>query len=251
MPRSARVLCPSGIYHVMVRGVNKQKIFEEEADYRRFVRILRRCKENSAYKLFAYCLMNNHVHLLIKTEEKPLDVTMKRIAGSYAHWFNEKYARKGHLFQDRYLSETVDSERYFLTLLRYIMQNPMKAGLEKCPGTYPWSSYEAYCGQEDFLTDTDFALTIFEARREALSFFNQFNRDKMMDVDDSDNIYSDNDALKELFLISDCQTVSEFLKLPKKNQRGIVRKLHQNGVRVGQISRLTGKSRSTIMRYTD
>ena len=110
----------------MLRGINQQVIFEEDDDRRFFLHTLKKAKEASGFKLYAFCLMTNHVHLLIEPAEEPLEIVFKRIGTRYAGWYNRKYERVGHLFQDRYRSEKVETEQYFLTALRYIIQNPMK-----------------------------------------------------------------------------------------------------------------------------
>lgn len=110
----------------MLRGINGQIIFEEDYDKKKFIETIKTYKAISGYKIFAYCLMSNHIHLLIKVEIEDLDLIIKRIAGSYVYWYNWKYKRTGHLFQDRYKSEPVEDDEYFLTVVRYIHQNPMK-----------------------------------------------------------------------------------------------------------------------------
>lgn len=99
MPRQARKKSESGIYHVMLRGINQQQIFEDEEDYEKYLQILRECKAVSGFKLFAYCLMGNHVHLLIKPEQEPLEQVFKRIGGRYVYWYNVKYQRLGIYFK--------------------------------------------------------------------------------------------------------------------------------------------------------
>ena len=108
----------------MVRGIDRQIIFNNDEDYSKYVEILRECKAISKFKLFAYCLMDNHVHLLLKAEDEDLSQIFKRIGVRYVYWYNWKYNRRGHLFQDRYRSEAVEDDSYFLTVLRYIHQNP-------------------------------------------------------------------------------------------------------------------------------
>ena len=120
MPRQARRKSKSGIYHVMLRGINKQVIFEDEEDSLKFLETLKNYKAISGYKIFAYCLMSNHIHLLLKVEKENLDLIIKRIAGSYVYWYNWKYHRSGHLFQDRFKSEPVEDDMYFLTVIRYM-----------------------------------------------------------------------------------------------------------------------------------
>ena len=127
MPRKARELSRTNIYHVMLRGINRQTIFEDNEDMNCFLTEVRRCKDISDFKLYAFCLMSNHVHLLLETDQEPLDMIFRRLGSRYAGWYNRKYGRVGHLFQDRYRSEKVETEQYFLTALRYILQNPMKA----------------------------------------------------------------------------------------------------------------------------
>ena len=138
MPRHARKRAESGIYHVILCGINQQQIFEEEEDNLKFLQILKECKELCGFRLLAYCLMGNHVHLLLKEGTEPLEQVFKRIGGRFVYWYNVKYQRVGHLFQDRFKSEPVDSDAYLLTVIRYIHQNPVKAGLCERPEDYPF-----------------------------------------------------------------------------------------------------------------
>ena len=129
MPRQARKKSESRIYHVMLRGINQQQIFEEAEDCDKFLDVMRDCKEICQYDVYAYCIMGNHIHLLIKEGTETLEQVFKRICGRFVYWYNIKYRRVGHLFQDRFKSEPVDSNEYLLTVVRYIHQNPIKAGL--------------------------------------------------------------------------------------------------------------------------
>lgn len=114
MPREARVTSESGRYHIMLRGINKQNIFESDEDKEKYISILREYKERCGFELYGFCLMSNHIHLLIKTGEEPLESIFKKIGSKYVYWYNLKYDRCGHLFQDRFKSEPVDSDKYFL-----------------------------------------------------------------------------------------------------------------------------------------
>ena len=113
----------------MLRGINQQQIFEEAEDCDKFLDVMRDCKEICQYDVYAYCIMGNHIHLLIKEGTETLEQVFKRICGRFVYWYNIKYRRVGHLFQDRFKSEPVDSNEYLLTVVRYIHQNPIKAGL--------------------------------------------------------------------------------------------------------------------------
>ena len=108
----------------MLRGIDRQQIFEDTEDYYRFLDIVHECREECEFKLYAYCLMGNHVHLLLKVETDSLETIFKKIGGRYVYYYNVKYQRIGHLFQDRFKSEPVDDDSYFLTVLRYIHSLP-------------------------------------------------------------------------------------------------------------------------------
>ena len=110
MPRQARKKSKTNIYHIMLRGINQQIIFEESEDYERFIKTLAKYQAISGYSVYAYCLMSNHIHLLIKEGKENLEQRIKRIAGSYVCCYNWKYNRSGHLFQDRFKSELVETE---------------------------------------------------------------------------------------------------------------------------------------------
>lgn len=131
MARVAREKSSTGIYHVTLRGINRQIIFEDDEDYQKFLWTITDTKGKSGYEIYAYCLMSNHIHLLLKETREELGIVFRRIGASYVHWYNWKYKRRGHLFQARYKSEVVETDSYFLTVLRYIHQNPYKADIVK------------------------------------------------------------------------------------------------------------------------
>ena len=150
MPRTARPIATSGIYHIMLRGINRQDIFTDDTDRQRFLQLLEQLPQDytpigerlpDTCTLYAYCLMSNHVHLLYRQGTEEVDQSMKRLEVSYAQYFNKKYGRTGHFFQDRFKSEPCEDFSYFLTLLRYIHQNPIKAGITHFAEEYPWSSW--------------------------------------------------------------------------------------------------------------
>lgn len=149
MARKNREKSPNGVYHVMVRGIDKHDIFLDDNDYRMFLKILKESRPlekageqpGNSFRLYSYCLMPNHVHLLIQEIDEPIDRVMKRICTRYAIFFNTKYSRIGHLFQDRFRSEPCNDINYFLTLVRYIHQNPVKAGICQSAEQHPWNSW--------------------------------------------------------------------------------------------------------------
>ena len=149
MSRRARELSPSGIYHVMTRGVNKMDLFYDDRDRYRYCEGLDKAKQKYEFALYAYCLMSNHVHLLMKENKTSISVVMQSIGVRYSMYFNAKYRRVGHLFQNRFRSEPIDSENKLLTCARYIHNNPVKAGITSKPEKYFWSSFRTYLGQAD------------------------------------------------------------------------------------------------------
>ena len=240
MPRNARVKSESGIYHIMLRGINQQLIFEDEEDNRKFLEILNDCKAVSGYKLFAYCLMGNHIHLLIKVEKEELEQIFKRIGGRYVYWYNGKYSRVGHLFQDRYKSEPVETDDYFLTVLRYIHQNPVNANISKKVDGYLWSSYNEYINPKvGQLTDIGFVLEMI-GKTEFVRFNNQVNEDKCLELEEKKFRLTDEQAKKEMAKISKCDNSSEFQELDIKKRDKFIRAFKENDMSVRQISRLTG-----------
>ena len=212
MPRLPRQKSESGIYHIMLRGINQQVIFEDDEDYCKLVKTLENYKAVSGYKVFAYCLMSNHIHILIKVEKEDLDLIMKRIAGSYVYWCNRKYYRKGHLFQDRFKSEPIEDNSYFLTVIRYIHQNPLKAGLAKNIDDYRFSSYNDYVDEESEIVDFDYALSLMK-KDEFIAFNNERNDDICLDIDEQSFRLSDNDARKIINKVSKCDNATEFQEL--------------------------------------
>lgn len=153
MPRLVRVYSSTGFYHVMMRGNERKKIFHDEEDRERFLFILEKMKKEKEYKVYGYCLMDNHIHLLIKEENDNISRIMKRINTSYAIYFNKKYERVGHVFQDRYKSEVIEKESYLLEVIRYIHKNPVKANIVEEPRQYPWSSFHLYVGKGSYKYD--------------------------------------------------------------------------------------------------
>ena len=156
MPRASRKKSESGVYHIMLRGINQQVIFEENEDYEKFIDVLKKYKIVCGYKLFAYCLMSNHIHIIIKEENENIDQIIKRIAGSYVYWYNSKYYRRGHLFQDRFRSEPIEDNNYLFAAIRYVHQNPLKAEIIDKLGEYKYCSYSDYVNEYSELIDKDF-----------------------------------------------------------------------------------------------
>ena len=161
----------------MARGNRRQAIFTDDRDYARFLRILAVEIERRGWRCHAYCLMPNHFHLLVEIREPDLSEGMQRLKGGYAQWFNRRHGFDGHLFQGRFNAVAVESTWQLLELSRYIVLNPVRAGLCRHPGEWRWSSYRAMTGAvpaPSFLT-LDWLLehfgTDFERARAAFAAF--------------------------------------------------------------------------------
>ena len=248
MPREARKISCSNIYHAMLRGINRQVICEEDADRRVFMMALKECKDVSGFKLHAFCLMPNHVHLLIEPAGEPLELIFKRLGVKYVGWFNRKYDRAGHLFQDRFRSENVEDNLYFMTVLRYILQNPMKAGMESQPGSYPWSSSLAYKKGIGSITDTQYAIDLFGSQEALIDYVLLGNEDTVMDEDQFDWRMKIEKAKEIMEQVSGCATVSDFQRLDRQIQKEYAVKIYLAGVSAYQIAKMTGMSKSTVER---
>ena len=229
----------------MLRGINRQQIFEDEEDYVRFLETLQKYKAQCEYELYAYCLMGNHIHLLMKEGKEDLTQIFKRIGGSYVYWYNWKYHRCGHLFQDRFKSEPVETDEYFLTVLRYIHQNPVKAMLCHSAEEYSYSSMREYLSGTG-LVDTEFALSMI-SKEQLVDFHREENADQCLDISENDRM-TDEEARILMRKISKCDNTTDFQLLDKQSRSLHIQKLHEKGVSIRQISRLTGVSKKVIER---
>jgi putative transposase len=159
MARHPRLVIPHQPHHVIQRGNDRQLIFREQEDYQRFLGWLKESARFYSVAIHAYVLMPNHLHLLATPEDGDgLAQVMQKVGRFYVPWFNHKYQRYGGLFQGRFRTSLVDSERYFLTCSRYIELNPVRAQLAAAPLDYPWSSYAHHAGVRSDPLVTDHAL---------------------------------------------------------------------------------------------
>jgi len=242
MARLARAKSESGIYHVIVRGINRQNIFHDEEDEFAYLNRLTQYKKECGIELYAYCLMSNHVHLLLKEGEIVIGVLMKKLGISYSYRFNQKYNRSGHLFQDRFKSETVDDDSYFLTVLRYIHRNPQKAGLQPFIRT----SYSDYAEQNG-ITDTAFAISLFSSRDELLKYLNVDDNEQCMEYDEGIHL-SDRRASELICQIGKVNHSQELQNIAGEKRNQILRELKLASISVRQIERLSGINRGIVSR---
>lgn len=145
MPRSARNVLPGIPLHIVQRGISRNACFFGEGDYRKYLSLLSDCSVRFACAVHAYCLMTNHVHLLVTPHEADATARfMKHLSQCYVQTINERIGRTGTLWEGRYYSCLLRTDRYVLACYRYIELNPVRAGMVRSPGEYPWSSYSAH-----------------------------------------------------------------------------------------------------------
>jgi putative transposase len=251
MPRRARKKSRTGIYHVVLRGINRQIIFEDDEDYQKLLETLKECEEKGGCEIHAYCLMSNHIHLLLKEGKEDLGIVFRRLGATYVYWYNWKYSRRGHLFQDRYKSEVVESDSYFLTVLRYIHQNPLKAGMVNNIADYPWSSCGEYIGKAG-ICNIEFGLSLFSKERaKAIRLFKEFNlaenKDQCLEYDQNRRL-NDAEATGFIKSISGVQSPLEIQCLEKEKRNEVIKRCKTQGLSIRQIERLTGVSFGVIRR---
>jgi len=142
MPRLARVTIEKSCYHIITRGNQKQTVFKEPTDYQKYLLLITRYKKKYKFKLFCFCLMPNHVHLIMEVDNpEHLNKIMRGLNLSYTLYFNLKYKKVGHLWQDRFKSKIIEKDAYLIECIRYIESNPVRASLVSSIHQYPWSSY--------------------------------------------------------------------------------------------------------------
>jgi len=248
--RKARVKSSSGIYHIILRGINRQSIFADDEDRMKIIKTLAKYKEISQCRIFAYCLLDNHVHILLQESQEPIGMIIQRVSSSYVIWYNGKHERCGHLFQERFKSEAVETDSYFLTVLRYIHQNPIKAKIVTNVADYKWSSYSEYTKRGQ-LVDTEYALTMFSDRSdEAVARFIQFsqeaNRDACLEIPQMKVKVSDDvlcQMVKQQFGVNAIKICNE----RKEKQDDILRVMKEvDGTNIRQIARITGFSSARV-----
>ena len=177
MARPLRLEFPGAFYHITSRGDRREDIYEDDGDRSAFLSILESVCETYNWVCYAHCLMSNHYHLLIETPDANLSKGMRQLNGVYTQTYNRRQGRVGHVFQGRYKAILVDKDNYLLELSRYIVLNPVRAGMVRAAKDWPWSSYRATAGQveaPDFL-NVEWLLSVFSKRKStAVERYKQF-----------------------------------------------------------------------------
>ena len=248
MVRQPRQLSRSGVYHVILRGINQQRIFEEDSDYQAFLNCMDSVMKKSGCGFYAYCLMGNHVHLLLRVGEEPLSLLMKRLALKYAVWFNTKYDRSGHLFQNRYKSYPVEEDAYCLAVLCYIYQNPVASKISKTPISYKWGS-RRLLGNGNGLIDEEGLLKI--ASIEAITGLDSNPGEELEALSQRGrkSLFIDEAVYKMMRDYCGISSASASQAQGHDVQKGCVIAMRNNNVSIRQIARVTGLSKGVVERW--
>jgi len=167
MSRPLRIEFPEALYHITSRGDRREDIYDDESDRNAFLDIFAATIDRYNWVCYAYCLMSNHYHLLIQTPDGNLSKGMRQLNGVYTQSYNRRHKKIGHLFQGRFKGILVEEDAYLLELSRYIVLNPVKAGMVNQVGGWPWSSYASMIGEHqspDWLS-SDYLLSQFSTQR--------------------------------------------------------------------------------------
>lgn len=244
MSNNGRKVSKSGFYHAMIRGVNRQTIFSDDYDRRFFLKELKTNIRKFQLEVHAFCLMDNHVHLLLKAEMNMLSRYMRTILTNYVTYYNKKQNRSGHLLENRFKSETVEDDKYYLVVLRYILQNPEKAFICSTD-QYRWSSFHSY--DFDSFIETSYAIELCGSKNELIRFLLENNRDECLEILPS----KDEKEQKYQIYMKNILGKIEFsdLKSLSRNQRNLyIREMRRCNIPVRFISNITGISRGVIER---
>lgn len=246
MPRKIRKYGNSGLNHCIIRGINKCDIFFDDNDRKKFLYEVKEYKEKYNIKIGAYVLMQNHVHLVTKSEGNNLSKFFQSIQIAYSAYFNKKYERVGHLFQNRYRNKTIENAEYLKNLIKYIHFNPEKAGIGLAT-EYKWSSYKEFLYDEKII-DKKMILSYYSDNvEEAIEIFAKEHSQKL------DGYYSNYTIYEMINRLTDDQVkyiineIEEKMDNSKKDiwdnneKNQIIKELTEiEGISVAQISRVTG-----------
>lgn len=258
MPRMARKVSSTKVYHIIFRGNDKQDIFFDMQDYKKYLKEIKVTKEKYQYEILAYCLMSNHAHLIVFDKNDNLSKAMQSLAVAYSSYFSKKYDKVGHLFQNRFLSKNVETKEYLLQLCRYIHQNPTKAKIAEVDN-YKWSSYKEYINLDlnERITNINTILPMFGSNIEqAIKNFETFHKYENEDYNKNEYVEFEivdkltDEELKQA--IEKILNIENSIEIKKYNSnirdKCIIKLKNIKGTTKTQIARVTGINRKIIER---
>lgn len=248
MPKGARVRSLSGYYHVVPKGIADQILFEDDGDRRFYLELLSEAKQLTGIRIHAYCLMSNHVHLVIEDPRGELSSALKHVHEHYGSYFAKKIGRGGGIFRRPFWSEPIEDESRLLCAVRYVHANPEAASI--CDALeYEWSSVQDYLGKGNGLTDTEAVLEMLGGREGFLEFSRKENSTALPFAQSRLRLHlSDDEAQRIAFQVLGSSCVN-LASADESTRRSAVRELLDRGFGVSQLSRICGIGRDTIRRH--
>ncbi len=242
MPRKPREYSVSSVYHIIFRGNDRQDIFYDEQDRYVFLNKLKENKKKFNYSVYAYCLMDNHIHIVIKIKDNFLSKSMQILETGYSIYLNKKLKRSGHLFENRFFSKKIEDLNYFILVCKYVHRNPEKANMEKTE-KYKWSSFEYYVNKEEGFVDKNILMHYFNNNLKEF-------KDYMLKNDDKEQIYnlaefelksklSEEELANIIKIKFNLKNASDVSLLNKETKDRIIASLKNvQGTSIAQISRV-------------
>lgn len=248
MPRKARNSNKSCFYHAIVQGIRKEYIFEEREDILKFKELILKKLENSNIVILAYCIMNNHAHFLVYTENSQyLAKYMQKVNTSYGRYYNKKFNRVGYVFRDRYYTQEILSMKQLYNCLAYIHNNPVKANMVENVSEYKYSSYNEYLKKKEIITNESVKLLFGSSinYEEQYMFIHKImNNDKFVDVKEK-KIEDFISEIKELYKCDIRKITNNKIILKEIIKKAI----EQTDVSIIQLSKILKISRNTVTKY--
>ena len=253
MPRPLRRYGKSSVYHIIFKGIDNQAIFYDDQDRRIFLEHVSITKKDYNYTIYAYCLMGNHVHMVIKCQNDFLSKSMQSLLVRYVHYFNQKYKRIGPLLQNRFKSKNVETQMYFVELCRYVHRNPENAGIALTQN-YEWSSYKEYLGKEKLINKKALLHYFNNDINEFVNFTTKtLYNENMEDFFEYELIEKLSDEqlanlIMQKFNIKDISDIGAFFKLKSKDElkKDLAILKNIKNTNVTQLSRVTRIGRRFI-----
>lgn len=242
----------TGFYHVCARGTGKQLIFENDADRWEFLELMRDCCREAGVTIAAWCLMGNHVHLVLADYEDRMSAAMHRLLLTYARRFNKRTGRSGHLFQNRFDRRSLDSDRYLMAAIRYVHANPQEAGIALIE-RYPWSSFGEYLRAYDSAVTKSFSdpstvLELFGSAEGFIAYSLEMPDGSDPAIHDMEETEWERHAFADKMAKRLGVPLNELKTVAPSRRDGIIFALHDGGYTVREIERYTGISKSTVSR---
>ena len=242
MPRKPREFSSTNIYHIILRGNDKSDIFYDTQDRYVFLNIIKETKEKFNCEVYSYCLMSNHIHMIIKVKSNFLSKAIQSLGIKYSAYFNKKFNRRGHLFENRFFSKKVENLNYFLTVCKYVHRNPEKANIERTE-VYRWSSYKEYIGTEKII-DSKVLLHYFKDDIEEFKRYTLKN-------DDKEQLYnfSEFELIKRLSEEEVSNIIVQKFNLKRPSDVSILEKERKDEILIN-LKELQGSSLAQVSRIT-